>query len=193
MIWDFVGRRPQLVRDYVVSIGDGPYLSYKLSKVWRVHVWQNYNEKTDFHVQLLNGFIPSHKVSPKFCHVISQVRTTLYWNHIVHDRQGSAAHEIPNHWISPSLRKSLNVGFWGSISLSREEHRKNPRFQPYYFTYRSRSKYSPFRYRIYQRIIKIMENVTRCKASHFFLVLNVTCQPFVASSEVQMTLKVKNW
>ena len=29
--------------------------------------------------------------------------TTLYWNHIVPDRQRSAAHKIPNHWISSSL------------------------------------------------------------------------------------------
>ena len=36
--------------------------------------------------------------------MISHFRTTLYWNHIVPDLQGSAAHEIPNHWISPSLR-----------------------------------------------------------------------------------------
>ena len=41
--------------------------------------------------------------SPNFWHVISHFRTTLYWNHIVPDRQGSAAHEIPNHGISPSL------------------------------------------------------------------------------------------
>ena len=44
-----MGRRPQLVRDRVFSIEDGPLLSYKLSKVWRVHVWQNYKEKTDLH------------------------------------------------------------------------------------------------------------------------------------------------
>ena len=28
----------------------------------------------------------------------------LYRTHMVPDRQGSAAHEIPNHWISPRLR-----------------------------------------------------------------------------------------
>ena len=110
-----MGRRPQPVRDRVVSIGDGPLLSYKLSKVWRVHVWQNYNEKTDFHVQLFIGVIPSHKESPNFCHVISQLKTTLNWKHIVPDRQGSAAHEIPNHWISSRLKdqnfKSLHVYF----------------------------------------------------------------------------------
>ena len=66
------------VRDYVVSIGDGPQLSYKLSKVW-----QNYNEKTDSDVQLLIGLISSHKESPNFWHVISHFWTTLYWNHIV--------------------------------------------------------------------------------------------------------------
>ena len=30
-------------------------------------------------------------------------RTTLNWNHIVPDRQGSAAHETPNHWISHNI------------------------------------------------------------------------------------------
>ena len=73
----------------VVSIRDGHWLSYKLSKVLRVYVWPNYNEKTDFHVQLLTGLISSHKESPNFWHVISQFRITLYWNHIVPDRQGS--------------------------------------------------------------------------------------------------------
>ena len=34
-----MGRRPQPVRD----------------RVWRVRVWQNYKEKTDFHVQLFIG------------------------------------------------------------------------------------------------------------------------------------------
>ena len=92
-----MGRRPQPVQDRVVSIGDCPLLSYKLSKLWRVHVWQNYKEKTDFDVQLLIGLIPSHKESPNFWHVISQLKATLYWNHIVPDRQGSEAHETPNH------------------------------------------------------------------------------------------------
>ena len=47
------GRRPLPVRDCVVSIGKGPYLLNKLSKVWRAHVWKNYNEKTGFHVKFL--------------------------------------------------------------------------------------------------------------------------------------------
>ena len=55
-------------------------------------------------VQLLIGLIPSNKESPNFWRVISQIRTTLYWNHIVPDRQGSAAHGIPIHWISPTLQ-----------------------------------------------------------------------------------------
>ena len=96
-------RRPQSVRDRVVSVGDGPLLSNKLSKAWRVHVWQNNSEKNGFHFQLLIGLIPSHKESPNFWHVISQLWTNLYWNNIVPDRQGSAAHEILNYWISPSL------------------------------------------------------------------------------------------
>ena len=48
MIWNFTARRPLPVRDRVVSIGDGPQLFKKLSKVWRVHVWQNYKEKPSF-------------------------------------------------------------------------------------------------------------------------------------------------
>ena len=98
-----MGRRPLPVRNCVVSIGDVLWLLNKLSKNWRVHIWQNYNEKTSFHVQLLIGLIPSHKESPNIWHVISQLRTTLCWNHIVPDLQGSAAHEIPNHWISPRI------------------------------------------------------------------------------------------
>ena len=35
--------------------------------------------------------------------IILLLATVLYRNHMVPDRQGSAAHEIPNHWISPSL------------------------------------------------------------------------------------------
>ena len=49
--------------------------------------------------------IPSHKESPNFWHVTSKLRTTLYWNHIV--PEGSAAHEIPNHLISPTLTLTL--------------------------------------------------------------------------------------
>ena len=33
----------------------------------------------------------------------SKIRTALYSNHIVADRQGSAARKIPNHWISATL------------------------------------------------------------------------------------------
>ena len=91
-------------------MGRRPQLSNKLSKVWRVHVWQDSNEKTDFDVELFIGLIPSHKESPNFWHVITQLRTTFFWNQIVPDRQGSAAHEIPNHWISPSLDLS-DFGF----------------------------------------------------------------------------------
>ena len=97
--------------------------SNDMFKVWRVHVWQNYNQKNDFDVQLLVGLIPSHKESPNFWHVISQLRTALYWNHIVPDRQGSAAHKIPNYWISPKLRGGkyfdpvLNVKHMHVISI----------------------------------------------------------------------------
>ena len=56
----------QPVRGRLVSIRDGPFLSYKLSKVWRVHVWQNYNQKSDFHVQLFIGLIPLRKEPPNF-------------------------------------------------------------------------------------------------------------------------------
>ena len=99
-----MGRWPLPDRDGVVSIGDGLQLSNQLSKVWRVHVWQNYNDKNSFHVLLFIDIIPSHQESPNFWHVISQLRTTLYWNHIVPDRQGSAASKTRNHCISPSLR-----------------------------------------------------------------------------------------
>ena len=61
---------------------------------------------SNFSSVLFRG-IPSHKESPNFWHVISQLRTTLYCNHIVHDREGSAAHEILNHCISPTLSSKL--------------------------------------------------------------------------------------
>ena len=38
MIWDFMGRRPLPVRDYVVSIEDGLKWSNHVSKVWRLLV-----------------------------------------------------------------------------------------------------------------------------------------------------------
>ena len=57
---DFTGRRPLPVKNCVVSIGDGLEMLNKLSKVWRVNVWQNYNEKTSLHLQLFIGLIPSH-------------------------------------------------------------------------------------------------------------------------------------
>ena len=114
-----MGGRLLPTRDYVVSIGDGPWLLNKLSKVWRVHVWQNYNEKTSFHVQLFIGLILSYKESPKFWHVISQLRTTLYWNHIVPDRQGSAVRKIRNHWISPTLVfRQKNIRAKGRIEIN---------------------------------------------------------------------------
>ena len=36
------------VRECVVPVGDGPLLLNKLSKIWRVHVWRNNNEKNWF-------------------------------------------------------------------------------------------------------------------------------------------------
>ena len=41
-------------------------------------------------------------------YMISKLRTILYWNHIVLDRQGSAVYENPNHWISPTLGSVKN-------------------------------------------------------------------------------------
>ena len=94
MIWDFMGRRPLPVRDHVDSVKDGPHLWNKISKVWRVHVWQNYTEKTDFYLEISIDLVPSHMHSPNFWYFISQVGTVLYRIHMVPDRQGSAAHEI---------------------------------------------------------------------------------------------------
>ena len=49
---------------------------------------------------------------------ISKLRTTLYWNHIAPHRQGSAAHKIPYHWISPTINpvgpKNL---FWPTYAI----------------------------------------------------------------------------
>ena len=70
---------------------------------------QNYNEKTDFHVQLLT-------------------------RDLVPDRQGSAAHEITNHWISPTLNRGfkefdvkihkiflMNISVCGQISFDHDD------------------------------------------------------------------------
>ena len=42
-----------------------------------------------------------------FWYVISQLKTTLYWNQNVSDRHGSTARKIRNHWISPTLVAKL--------------------------------------------------------------------------------------
>ena len=62
--------------------------------------------------QLFIDLIPSHTDSPNFWHVISQLRAVPHRIRMVSDRQGSAAHEIPNHWISPSLRYTYRTYFW---------------------------------------------------------------------------------
>ena len=69
--------------------------------------WSIVVKYTCFHVQLFIDLIPSHRESPNFWHVISQHRTTLYWNHIVTDWQGSASRKIPSHWICPRLNNRL--------------------------------------------------------------------------------------
>ena len=51
--------------------------------------------------------ISPHKESPDFSHFIYQLGTVIYRNHMVLDRQGSAAHEIQK--IIESL---LVYGFW---------------------------------------------------------------------------------
>ena len=49
------------------------------------------------------GLVPANVDSPNFWYFILLLGTVLYRNHMVPDRQGSAAHEIPDHWISPTL------------------------------------------------------------------------------------------
>ena len=60
--------------------------------------------KTGFSYRLFIHIISSHKDSSNVWHLISQLRTVLNRIQMVPDWQGSAAHEIPNHWISPTLR-----------------------------------------------------------------------------------------
>ena len=74
-----------------------------MSKVWRLLVWRNWTEKTGFYLQLCIDLVPSNMDAPNFWHFISQLGAVLYRNHVVLGRQGSAALEIPNHWISPTL------------------------------------------------------------------------------------------
>ena len=78
-----------------------------MSKVWRLHVWRNKTEKTVFYLQLWIDLVPSNMNSPNFWHFISQLGIVLYRNQMVLDQQGSAALEIPNHWISPTVNSIL--------------------------------------------------------------------------------------
>ena len=107
MIWDFMGRRPLPVRDYVVSI------------------------KTSFF-----GLVPPHMDSPNFWYFILLLGMVLYRNHMVSDQQGSAAHEIKkNNWISPTLYpwilKSLDFGISTKASTKSDDSDEIPKMQSF--------------------------------------------------------------
>ena len=86
MIRDFMGRRPLFVRDHVVSIKDGPLLSNKMSKVWRLYVRRIYiDSKLEVKTSFLSLNSP-HMESPDFLHFISGLGTVLYRIHLVPDR-----------------------------------------------------------------------------------------------------------
>ena len=113
---DFLGRRPLSVRDHVVLIKGGPQCYIKCRKSCD----STFDEKRQKLV-LTPTFHRSSSVTSglaklwtyNMSHIIKHLGTVLYRNHVVPDRQGSAAHEIPNHWISPSQssfkRSSANV------------------------------------------------------------------------------------
>ena len=63
---------------------------------------RNETDKTGFYLQLFIDLVPSHMDSLNFWQFIEQLGIVFYRNHMVPDRQGSAAHEILNHWMSPS-------------------------------------------------------------------------------------------
>ena len=97
MIWNFKERQPLLVRDYLDSIKNGPWL------LNRVLVWRNeIDEKFEEEISIFR-LITLPKNSPNFWYLISQLRTVLYRIHIVPDRQGSAAHEILKIIESPPV------------------------------------------------------------------------------------------
>jgi len=66
-----------------------------MSKIWRLRVSRN-KTKTVVYLRLFIDLVPSHMDSPNFGHFIYQPGTVLYRKHMIPDRQGLAAHEIPN-------------------------------------------------------------------------------------------------
>ena len=81
MIWDFVGRRPLPVRDYVVSIEGGPKLWNHVLKDWQLLVGR---DKTD------------EKLENQF----------FRYNFVKHEGVGGSRN-LKNHWISPTLTSTL--------------------------------------------------------------------------------------
>ena len=68
--------------------------------------------------------------SPNYWHFISQLGIVLYRNHMVLGRQGSAALEIPNHWISPSVTsvKAFKMKNRNNISLDSSNPNQKRRY-----------------------------------------------------------------
>ena len=85
MIWDFVGRRPLPVRDYVVSIKGGPKLGNHVSKVWRLLVRQNKtDEKLDVKISFFRYNFAKHELAKLL--IIYKLGTIPDRKHTVPDR-----------------------------------------------------------------------------------------------------------
>ena len=80
------------------DIGRSLVVKY-ISKVWRLLLWRNLTKKWVLSSTLHRPCSVAHG----FLTFYSATGAVLYRNHMVPDRQGSAAHEIPDRRISPSL------------------------------------------------------------------------------------------
>ena len=97
---DFMGSRPQPVRDHVVSIKGRSNSIDKMPKFWRLLVWKKQTEKTNLDFKV---FIEVSVILFKLADHLKlylKTRDLLYRDQMVPDRKRSAADEISNHWIS---------------------------------------------------------------------------------------------
>ena len=58
MIWGSMGRRPRLIRDYVVSMSDGPWILNHVSKIWRLLGDENRYNRSNISTQGFAKLVP---------------------------------------------------------------------------------------------------------------------------------------
>ena len=88
--------------------------------VLRVLSWAHAVNDGSLKFRLFSNLIPSHKNSPNFLHVILQLKTILYWNHIAPDRQevgGPWNLIILNLLYHKSFQKLTNSSCVGSFRI----------------------------------------------------------------------------